>query len=578
MKRSFFNIFYIAALAGMLTSCEKGFLDRAATNQQQDKDIFSNYETTNQVIANLYSRTPRVLRYVGGNSMLASATDESKDASTWMNSFRFNNGSWSGSDNPIGNSWRDCYVAIRQANSILEGIEKYGTPDDPNNPGFLQFRRGEVFFLRAFFLAELMKQFGGVIIVTKTVDINDLTILNGKRSTYDSCLAQVIKDCDSAYNLLPAESWEPEHSGMIGRVKKGVALALKSRMTLYAASPLWAIAGKTGPKGDISPQKTASDPEKWAAAAAAAKAVIEAKDRKGQIAYQLEPNLAARQAMFISKTLTSREVIWMRMKDDNQDFDRYAFPFGSSGWSGASPSQNLAGDYEMQATGLHPSAPGSGYNPAQPFVGRDPRFYTDILYNDATFKNRRLEYWSKTDTWPVGKDEMSTATDHSRTGYSMRKLVDAGYTVNQGPNHDFHGIVYRLAEFYLNYAEAQNEVLAAPDQSVYDAINAVRVRAGVKPILVGTMTKEQMRDAVRHERRIELAFEGHRFWDVRRWKIASETETALWGMKTTKNPDGSFTYEVVKVEDRPFAPRMYMIPITQDETLRNPNLEQNPEW
>ncbi|WP_295119868.1 RagB/SusD family nutrient uptake outer membrane protein [uncultured Chitinophaga sp.] len=568
MKRHIFNNIMIGvAVMTLGTACDKGFLDRAATTQQQDKDIFSNFAVTDQVISNLYSRTPRVLRYVGGNSMLASAADEGKDASTWMNSFRFNAGSWSGNDNPIGNSWRDCYVAIRQANSILEGIEKYGTPDDPNNIGALSRRRGEVFFLRAFFLSELMKQFGGVLIITKTIAIDDVVTLNGARTTYDSCLAQVIKDCDSAYRLLPSVNKDID----VGRVTKGVTLALKSRMTLYAASPLWAIAGKTDYKGDITIDKTASDPAKWEAAAAAAKALLDFKDEGGAPVYILEPTLPARQDIYRTRALQSREVIWMRMRDDDQGFDQYTFPFGSGGWSGVSPSQNLAGDYEMQATSLIPSATGSGYNPAQPFVGRDPRFYTDILYNDATFKGRKMEFWLG------GKDEMSNNTDHSRTGYAMRKLNNESATIGQ-TSRQIHSIIYRLAEFYLNYAEAQNEVLATPDASVYDAINAVRVRAGVKPFLAGSMTKEQMRDAVRHERRIELAFEGHRFWDVRRWKIAAETEPILWGMKSTKNGDGTFTYEIVKVEDRPFAPRMYMIPITQDETLRNPNLKQNPEW
>jgi starch-binding outer membrane protein, SusD/RagB family len=568
MKRHIFNNIMIGAAVMVLgTACDKGFLDRAATTQQQDKDIFSNFAVTDQVISNLYSRTPRVLRYVGGNSMLASAADEGKDASTWMNSFRFNAGSWSGNDNPIGNSWRDCYVAIRQANSILEGIEQYGTPDDPNNIGALSKRRGEVFFLRAFFLSELMKQFGGVLIITKTIAIDDVVTLNGARSTYDSCLAQVIKDCDSAYRLLPSVNKDID----VGRVTKGVTLALKSRMTLYAASPLWAIAGKTSYKGDITLDKVASDPAKWEAAAAAAKAMLEFKDENGAPVYIMEPTLPARQDIYRTRALQSKEVIWMRMRDDDQGFDQYTFPFGSGGWSGVSPSQNLAGDYEMQATSLIPSATGSGYDPAQPFVGRDPRFYTDILYNDATFKGRKMEFWLG------GKDEMSTNTDHSRTGYAMRKLNNESATIGQ-TSRQIHSIIYRLAEFYLNYAEAQNEVLAVPDASVYDAINAVRLRAGVKPFVIGSMTKEQMRDAVRHERRIELAFEGHRFWDVRRWKIAAETEPVLWGMKSTKNGDGTFTYEIVKVEDRPFAPRMYMIPITQDETLRNPNLKQNPEW
>ncbi len=557
----------LALCAGLtMTSCKKGFLDRAATTQQQDVDIFTSFNQTDLVINNLYRRTPRVYGYLAGYNM-SSATDESKDASTWMASMRFNNGSWSGNDNPIGNTWRDNYVAIRQANSILEGIAKYNTPDDPNNPGYLENRIGEVYYLRAHFLAELLRQFGGAIIVTKTMLPTDIDELNKPRSTYDQCVEQISKDCDEAAKRLPTEY----PASQAGRVTKGTCLALKSRMTLYSASPLWAIAGKTSARPDISSNNTASDPVKWQRAAAAAKAVIDLRNKDGAEVYALEPTLALRQDMFKSTTLQSKEVIWVRMNDfTGQALDQYIFSNGNGGWSGAAPTQNLVNDYEMNDGLSIRTSP--LYNPARPYINRDPRFYTDILYNRAQFKGRAIE------TQPGGRDEQSTATDRTRTGYFLRKLTDEAITIGQGAGRNVHGIVFRLAEIYLNYAEALNEYDPG-NPEILTYVNRIRARAG-QPNLPTGLTQDQMRQRIRNERRIELSFENHRFWDVRRWKIAETTEKEIFGMKAAPKagaPDG-YEYTIFKVEDRLWRNAMYVIPITQDETLRNPNLQQNEGW
>ncbi|QJB39442.1 RagB/SusD family nutrient uptake outer membrane protein [Chitinophaga oryzae] len=548
------------------SACKKGYLDRAATTQQQDQDIFTNFAMTDQVVNNLYSRLRGAYTYLGGYSM-SSGTDEAKDASNWMASMSFNNGSWSGNNNPIGNTWRDNYVAIRQANAILEGVAKYKTPDDANNPGALNNRIGEVYFLRAYYLAELVRQFGGVIIVTKTIDQNDNAALNQSRSPYDACISQILADCDEAIKRLPLNY----PSTQLGRVTKGACLALKARMLLYSASPLWAIAGKNGFLADISSNNTASDPEKWRKAAAAAKAVIDLTAAQGGAAYRLESTLADRLTMFTSNTLLSPEVIWVRMKEANQDYDRYLFPYGSNGWSGCSPTQNLVDDYEM-ANGLPITDPASGYDPAKPYTGRDARFYTDISYNGAPWKGRKIE------TFERGKDEQSTQTDHTRTGYSCRKLANESITINQGPGRDVHGILFRLAEFYLSYAEALNEYDPG-NADIAKYINLIRARAGQPPLPAG-LNQAEMRKRIRNERRIELSFENHRFWDVRRWKIAENTEKTIWGMRPIADaaaPDG-YRYEKFKVEDRLWRNAMYVIPITTDETLRNTQLKQNEGW
>lgn len=565
MKRELIiKLIAFTLFTGLLHACSKNFLDRAATTQQQDADIFRNFTMTDQVVSNLYSRIRGPYTYLGGYSMSA-ATDEGKDASSWMASQIFNNGSWNSTT--IGNTWRENYVAIRQANTILENVVKYKTPDDPNNPGTLENRIGEVYFLRAWYLAELIKQFGGVIIVTKTMDQTDEAALNRSRNSYDSCVAQILADCDEAVKRLPYSYT----STQVGRVTKGACLALKARALLYAASPLWAQAGKAGFQGDISSSSNATDPEKWRQAAAAAKAVLDLSN-SGAAVYRLEPSLAARKQMYTATTLQSSEVIFERMRETDQGMDKYLFPFGNSGWSGSAPTQNIVDDYEMD-NGYPINDPASGYDLARPYEHRDPRFYQDILYNDATFKGRKIE------TFAGGKDALSTDVDHTRTGYYARKLIDETITPGQSSSvRQVHGIIFRLAEFYLSYAEALNEYDPGnPDIATH--VNAIRQRAGM-PALPSGLSQADMRQRIRNERRIELAFENHRFWDVRRWKIAENTERTIWGLQAVKDDTapGGFRYERFKVEERPWRNAMYVIPITVDETLRNPNLVQNQGW
>jgi len=559
--KSFIHIILYALIAtAVFTGCKKGFLDRAATTQQQDEDIFSLFSQTDMVINNLYSKLPEVYGYLQGYQM-ASATDEGKDGSNWMASMRFNAGSLSPTDNPIGNSWRNYYVMIRQANSILEGIQKFNTPDNPNRAGELENRIGEVHFLRAWALFELVRQFGGAIIVNEVIqDPNDDAALKKPRNAYDSCVAQIAADCDVAFSKVENLAYRTQD---FGRVTKAACLALKSRIYLYSASPLWAETGKTTPFPDISENTLASDPAKWQRAADAAKAALDYCTSAG---YQLESNLTGRKSMYI-QPWNSKEVLWVRMNEEGgSEFERHFFPFGFSGWSAAAPTQNVVDDYEMK-DGM-PIETSPLYNAAQPYTNRDPRFYTDILYNGAQFKGRAIE------TYIGGRDEASTATDHSRTGYYQRKLVDENQIVGQ-TSRTTDGIKFRLSELYLNYAEALNEY-SPGNAAIETSVNLIRTRAGMPNLPIG-LSQAEMRTRIRNERRIELFAENHRFWDVRRWKIAAQTEQEIWGMKAVREGSG-FKYERFLVEKRPWRNAMLVIPITLDETFRNPNLKQNPGW
>ena len=560
MKATKYWVIILLTSGTLLAACNKGFLDRAATTQLQDADIFTLFSQTDLVVNNLYSKLPEVYGYLQGYQM-SSATDEGKDASNWMASMQFNSGGLSPTNNPIGNKWRDYYVMIRQANSILEGIEKYKTPDNPNRPGDLNNRIGEVYFLRAWALFELVRQFGGVIIVTSVIqDPNDDAALKRPRNTYDSCVAQIVSDCDMAFSRVQTANYLPTD---FGRVTKAACLALKSRIYLYSASPLWAQTGKNSPFPDIAENTNASDPAKWKIAADAAKAAIDYCAANG---YQLEPDLTGRRNMYL-QPWNSKEVLWVRMNEEGgSEFERHYYPFGYSGWSAAAPTQNVVDDYEMNDG--TPIGTSPRYDEADPYANRDPRFYTDILYNGAQFKGRSVE------TYAGGRDEASTNTDHSRTGYYQKKLVDSSQTVGQS-SRTTDGITFRLTELYLNYAEALNEYDPG-NADIARYINIIRTRAQM-PALPAGLSQSQMRTRIRNERRIELFAENQRFWDVRRWKIAAQTEQNIYGMRAIRDGSG-FKYERFLVEKRPWRNAMLAIPITLDETFRNPNLEQNPGW
>lgn len=511
-----------------------------------------------QYVNNIYASLPTGYNRLSNSSMVACATDEAVQSSNSSGANNIAKGSWGATSNP-DNTWSTCYTGIRNSNiyllKILPGIEAKTFKSQAT----LNALTGQVLFLRAMFHFELVKRFGGVPIITDIFDSNSETSI--PRNTYDECIDFIVSQCDTAALLLP-KAWATTE---LGRVTKGAAYALKSRALLYAASPLFndpAQPDDTWSHGSYSAAK-------WQKAASAAHDVIALN------VYSLYASYAN---FFI--TLTSNtEIILSRMATVNNNVEMWNGPSGfTGGMGGTGPSLNLVDAYEMaNGTKFDWNNPAMA---ASPFTGRDPRFAASILYNRALWMNDTIDTW-------VGGNDLGSAIS-TKTGFYMRKFLNTTakwYGVKGTTYHCWP--LFRYGEVLLNYAESMNEAYGPENDNGYGktakvAIEDIRKRAGLVPFAIASgLTKDQMRDIIRHERQIELAFEEHRHLDVRRWKIAESTLGApVYGLNITRNANKSFSYERVKVEDRVFSEKMYLYPIPQVEIDRNPALltQQNPGW
>jgi starch-binding outer membrane protein, SusD/RagB family len=437
---------------------------------------------------------------------------------------------------PAFDYWKAGYSAIRDINIYFSKIDAA-----PVDDALKTRMNGEMKFIRAFVYANLIWRYGGVPIITNVFELgSDYTV---SRSSYDDCVTYICSELDDAIADLPAK----EPADQLGRASGDAAKALKSRVLLYAASPL---------------NNPANDLNKWQKAADAADALLNAD-------YSLNSDY---QNTFIQD---NNEIIFGRYftQADAYNINLFEGRNGSNGWGSNNPTQNLVDDYEMAATGKLPSDPTSGYDPANPYVGRDPRFYASILYDGALWMGR------ETETFNGGLDSPQSSIgswNATLTGYFLKKFVPdnippTGSTLLPTAPYIF----FRYGEILLNYAEAKFELGDEPTALTY--LNMIRSRINMPPI---TATGDALREKIHHERRIELAFEGHRFFDVRRWKIAMETENKdLLAMKITKLGDGSKTYEIINLLTRGFSEKHYFLPIPRVEIDRSlGSLTQNPGY
>ncbi len=478
-------------------------------------------------------------RYSG--AMLAAGSDEAVNSNLNSDINIFNNGTWS-SLRTLDDSYATNYNGLRQVNLFLENAHRANIIPLTDVPRL----RAEAFFLRAFFHFELWKRYGGVIIANHVFNQNDN--LDLPRNTPEETLAQILKDCDSAAVKLPLSPAQ-YGAGDKGRATKASAMALKSRALLYAASPL------NNANGDITA---------WQKAAAAAKELIDTK------AHSLLANYA--DVFNFSTAAYNAEVIFATAANLRNDIETNNAPISYNGALGlTNPTQELVDAYEMK-NGLPITDPKSGYDAANPYKDRDPRFELSVIYNGSNFKGTPVN------TTAGGKDGLGVSVNATKTGYYMRKFLSEAASWNQTTNATVRRpwVVFRYAEILLNYAEAQNEA-AGPDATVYDAVNQVRKRAGL-PELPQGLSKDQMRTRIRNERRVELAFEEHRFFDVRRWKTGEKDFAApVSGMRISNNGTTA-VYERFIVAQRVFSERMYRYPIPQGEINNTTKLLQNPGY
>lgn len=562
MNTKFFRYVFVSMAVGSaftLCSCND-FLDREEDSFIDKTATFDSYNRTKQYLTYAYSLLPEGLNRFSGDALLGAATDDACFAIESSNIQQFNNGSWNALSNP-DNVWDRYFAGIAKCCTLLENsnhinldisrLDPAKRVEYENNLKDIRMWRAEAHFLRAYFNFELLKRYGPIPIIKSTLDINK-DYSDTPRPTMKEVVEFIANDCDMAADSLELTPWRNMNDAF-GRATKGAALALKSRLLLYAASPLYVDFG------DIDEANKPSDATLWKAAADAAKAVIDLNQ------YELAP---AYDDLF-KNDFQNKEYIFVRRYPSNSDFEKSNFPVSYGGKGGTNPSQNLIDDYEMlDGTAFDWNDP---VKAAHPFENRDERLLATVLMNGVLFKGKRIA------TYPGGADAMPNP-NATKTGYYLRKFLNENVNIQTGGGSDGHVVpLFRLAEIYLNYAEALNEYDPMnPDIAVY--LNKIRERVSLPDVPSG-LTQEQMRTLIHHERRVELAFEEHRFWDVRRWKVASSTLGApVKGVKITQDDAGNFTYSPVQVEQRVFQPKMYWYPIPQSEVLKLHHWEQNKGW
>jgi hypothetical protein len=591
MKPFRYIVFLLLLTVGGV-SCKKNFLDVTPVDRFSDETVWSDPALVQTFVNNTYLGIP----FPFSTLMVSSSVDESMAVWDWESSNAtkslitptylaiWGSNFWTG--NLRNMVWEPMYRNIRATNLFFEKIDKLVFDDQAKKEQLV----AEVRFLRAYFYHQLVALYGGVPLITKAYALTDDFAV--ARDSYEECINFIVQECDLAAAKLPV-------NGDKARATKGAALALKARALLYAASDLhhdlsWA--GSYSNKefiGYTSGDRTA----RWTAAKNAAKAVMDLNIYK---LYRESPSSAVEATknygdIFLNNG--SEEDIFLQFNDNlhNGSWDApnpglFNGPNGWHNWGGNTPVGQLVDSYEMiDGTKFNWSDPAHAANP---YGNRDPRFYASILYEGAQWRSRPVDVRSAD---PVGIVQVGTYTkpDGSKvsgldtrkspiedwnggyTGYYLRKFIDPTidhqYFKQQWPFRRF-----RYAEILLNYAEACIELGEENEAKIY--INKIRRRAGMPDV---TESGQALVERYRNERKIELAYEEHRFFDVRRWMIAASAYTDAGGVNVAGNmaADGTIsnrTYTPITVQTRAWNPRFYLLPIRLDEMNRNSQLVQNP--
>lgn len=562
MKR----IYYIAiALTAVMTiaSC-KDFLDRAPGDNLTEEDMFSKIETAERYLDNAYVYLPD-FQYntedLTGRYKLGGATDEvgfQQGSDYPACPFDININTWNPIRMPMARNWSDYYGCIRRCNMFIKNYDII--PEDMSAGGASNRRErllGEAYGLRGYYYWLLFKQWGGVPIILNVLDPGNVESLKGiKRASAEETLQQVIADMDEAMKYLPVKHDDANY----GRFTSLVATVVKSQAKLYWASKYW---------------NRDNDKSRWEDAAEACREAKSMAEKNGHV-------LAVKYSDLFNKASVQPEVIWTKNSEHYECYwwDVYAMPLGYGAFNVDGPLQEMVDDFEMQESAevpvlgynpdntqiINPKA--YDYDPKNPWAGREERFYSCILYQGAELQGRKIDISAN------GKDDINIGSI-IRTNYFTNKYLDQNHNLTTNVSWTYRRFaIMRTAELYLNYAEALNEVEGASNR-VYELVNTIRRRANVKELPAG-LTQDEMRERIRHERRIELCFENHRFWDVRRWMIAEDVDNKTVH-KVAVDKDGNITYPVF--QNRVFDPsKGYLFPIPQSEIDKNRDLDQNPGW
>ncbi|MFC7525399.1 RagB/SusD family nutrient uptake outer membrane protein [Parapedobacter sp. GCM10030251] len=591
----------MAILAGVMllsvTSCNQDFLETLPQTEFSETAVWGDPALVETFINQIYFRLDEPLT---DGRMKANIVDEAHYRGN-APSLNFKNGVITPDNIPAWNfsrmrQWIDLYKTIRFCNIFFSKVEevpfKDGLVDGKTEKDRM---KGEVHFLRAYLYHFLTSTYGGVPIITEAYGLDDE--FKAARNSYAECVDFIVNECNLAAELLP----DVQTGDNFGRATKGAALALKARVLLYAASDLYntdVFPSYSNP--ELIGYTDGSRAERWRAAKDAAKAVI---DLNQYSLFRAEPGPADSVAqnyvdLFMSKSNEEDIFIKFFTVPMGQRMGLYTSPNGYHGWGVNAPIGNLVDDFEM-ADGTKFDWTNPEYA-AEPYKNREPRFYATILYNEAPWRERpndvkgmdplnkiqtgRWQRWNAATNSMVeefGVDTRKSPIEDwngSYTGYYLRKYID--------PNNDAQYVsqtvtwrFMRYAEVLLNYAEACIELGEDAEARTY--INQIRRRAGLPGL---TESGDALRARYRNERRIELAFEDHRFYDVRRWVIGPEAldVTTVADIVYKLNPDRTtatvptITHKVF--ETHTWQDKAYFLPILRDEMNKNDLLIQNPGY
>ncbi|HEX5553987.1 MAG TPA: RagB/SusD family nutrient uptake outer membrane protein [Chitinophagaceae bacterium] len=540
----YFTIALLSLL--VLSACEKNELypQTYITPDYVYNKLDSSGDYALQVLNNLYSYLPDGYNRID-HVVLGAATDDAISSDNYDHIQTLSQSILTAvADNPDG-VWYTAYQAVRNVNLYLAHVDN--VPIDETTK---RYWKAEARFIRAINYFELIKRYGGVPLVGDKLFSQDDEV-NIPRNTYQECVDYIVGELDAIKDSLRPD---PLTATDLGRISKGADMALKSRVLLYAASPL------NNPTDDLS---------KWQAAEDAAKDLIDYHQ------FSLVPDFTS---IFVDRQNSGVILAYQRAQTKDLETQNapvgYSEPNQSQGY--VSPTQELVDAFPMD-NGMAIADPVSGYDPDHPYQNRDPRLGATVFYNGSEWLQRTVE------TFEGGRDKPNSVQRQTRTGYYMRKFL-ADYSTQQAygnQNHNF--VIFRYGEVLLNDAEAANEL--GQTQTAYDQLKRIRERAGIKPGPGGNyglkenMSQTEMRAAIHLERRIEMAFEEQRFWDVRRWKRADAVfNETLHGVKITQHATGEFSYQTVPVFKLTFAPKMYLYPIPFTEISANHAIVQNPGW
>ena len=605
-------ISFLLPLSSLLvTSCDDMF-EPADENNRQEDAMYEESKYAHGLQIYGYDRLPYITNVGNQYNWTDVATDDAVTNQKNNTFLTMTTGTWASDNNPMSR-WDNCKDGIQYINLFLSKVDnvKWAPSSASKQQMFIDRLKGEAFGLRALLYMYLLQAHGGYADDGKLYGVplltepeNGSSDYNQARATFADCVQQCFEDCDSAMALLPLDYADIDGNEQIpakylalganysnynlvfgnkarNLLSGRIAEAIKAQIALLAASP--AFREQSGVTSAVAATLCGNVLKRIGGVAGL--------DPTGNIWYKnttkLEPSGGE-----------MAEILWREDRHKNAEQERENFPPTLYGSGRINPSQNLVDAFPMRS-GLPIADPNSGYDPKNPYAGRDPRLDTYIILNGTTFRKTEII----TGTYPNSKgeilDNLNNIGTSTRTGYYLKKLLREDVSPLSSSLIEQQHIYPRIrfTEIFLAYAEAANDAWGPKADptgigfTAYDVIKAIRVRAGLATNEVGADLPEgdvyleecaadqtKMTNLIRNERRIELCFENKRFWDLRRWQMP--INEGVKGVQIDRNEEtGALSYTIINVEDRNFtSPYQWYGPVPKSEILKWSNLMQNAGW